>query len=115
MRSFIFTIPSFTSNTRVRGACTSPISWPKPGISVATPHSIGRTSRISAMRESPGSAPSTATGPVAELMRDMSISVTRSSSLRIWPVKQSFVSNVTTSPGLTWSTGSRSGPNDQMT
>jgi hypothetical protein len=44
-----------------------------------------------------------------------SISVTRSSSLRIWPVKQSFVSKVTVSPGWTSSTGSRSGPNDQIT
>src|SRR5437899_381891 len=84
-------------------------------MSVATPHSIGRTSRISAISESPGSAPFTATGPVALLMRDMSIPVTRSSSLRIWPVKQSFVSNVTTSPGSTSSTGWRSGPNDQIT
>ena len=67
------------------------------------------------MSESPGSAPFTATGPVALLIRERSISVTRSSSLRIWPVKQSFVSNVTTSPGSTSSTGSRSGPNDQMT
>src|SRR5437868_5112375 len=84
-------------------------------MSVATPHSIGRTSRISATSESPGSAPFTATGPVAELMRDRSISVTRSSSLRICPVKQSFVSNMTVSPGSTSSTGWRPGPNDQIT
>src|SRR5256714_7423282 len=84
-------------------------------MSVATPHSIGRTSRISATSESPGSAPLTATGPVALLIRERSISVTRSSSLRIWPVKQSFVSKVTTSPGSTSSTGWRSGPNDQTT
>src|SRR4051794_597172 len=91
------------------------MSWPKPGISVATPHSIGRTSRISATSESPGSAPRTATGPVALLIRPRSTSVTRSSSDRIWPVKQSFVSKVTTSPGSTSSTGSRSGPNAQIT
>src|SRR3954469_16287411 len=114
-RSFIRISPSTTSNNRVNGACTSSISWPKPGISVATPHSIGRTSSISATSESPGSAPRTATGPVAPLIRSRSISVTRSSSERIWPVKQSFVSNVTVSPGSTSSTGSRSGPNDQIT
>src|SRR5690242_2815375 len=91
------------------------MSWPKPGMRVATPHSIGRTSRISATSESPGSAPLSATGPVALLIRERSISVTRSSSLRIWPVKQSFVSKVTTSPGSTSSTGWRSGPNDQIT
>src|SRR3954465_13699874 len=84
-------------------------------MSVATPHSIGRTSRISATSESPGSAPRTATGPVALLMRSRSMSVTRSASLRICPVKQSFVSKVTTSPGSTSSTGWRSGPNDQTT
>src|SRR3954471_2090612 len=84
-------------------------------MSVATPHSIGRTSRISAISESPGSAPRTATGPVALSIRSRSMSVTRSSSLRIWPVKQSFVSKVTTSPGSTSSTGWRSGPNDQIT
>src|SRR4051812_4738604 len=114
-RSFIFTTPSRTSKRRVSGERTCSISWPKPGISVATPHSTGRTSRISATSESPGSAPRTATGPVALLIRDRSISVTRSSSLRIWPVKQSFVSKVTTSPGSTSSTGWRSGPNDQIT
>jgi len=114
-RSFIFTTPSFTSNSRVSGDWTWSISCPKPGMSVATPHSIGRTSRISATRESPDSAPSTATGPVALLIRERSISVTRSFSLRIWPVKQSFVSKVTTSPGSTSSTGWRSGPNDQIT
>src|SRR5437764_2563453 len=84
-------------------------------MSVATPHSIGRTSRISTISESPGSAPRTATGPVAPLMRERSISVTRSSSVRIWPVKQSFVSKVTVSPGSTSSTGWRPGPNDQIT
>ena len=114
-RSFILTIPSRTSNRRVSGAWTRWSSCPKPGISVATPHSIGRTSRISATSESPGSAPATATGPVALLIRPRSMPVTRSSSLRIWPEKQSFVSNVTTSPGSTSSTGCRSGPNDQIT
>src|SRR5579884_1200499 len=114
-RSFIFTMPSRTSKSRVTGDRTCSISCPKPGMSVATPHSIGRTSRISATSESPGSAPLTATGPVALLIRERSISVTRSSSLRIWPVKQSFVSKVTTSPGSTSSTGRRSGPNDQIT
>ena len=114
-RSFIRISPSRTSNNRVSGACTCSISWPNPGISVATPQSTGRTSRISATSESPGSAPRTATGPVALLIRSRSISVTRSSSPRIWPVKQSFVSNVTVSPGSTSSTGSRSGPNAQIT
>ena len=114
-RSFMRISPSRTSKIRVSGARTCSISWPKPGMSVATPHSIGRTSRISATSESPGSAPFTATGPVALLIRDKSISVTRSSSERIWPVKQSFVSKVTVSPGSTSSTGSRSGPNDQIT
>src|SRR3954471_6696709 len=114
-RSFIFTTPSCTSNSRVSGDRTWSMSWPKPGIRVATPHSIGRTSRISAMSESPGSAPFTATGPVALLIRERSISVTRSSSLRIWPVKQSFVSNVTVSPGSTSRAGRRSGPKAQTT
>ena len=115
IRSFCRIRPSFTSNSRVSGFCTWSISCPKPGISVATPHSIGRTSRISAISESPGSAPFTATGPVALLIRVMSMPVTRSSSLRICPVKQSFVSKVTVAPGSTSSTGSRSGPNDQIT
>src|SRR5579884_913440 len=114
-RSFIFTMPSRTSKSRVTGDRTCSISCPKPGMSVATPHSIGRTSRISATSESPGSAPLTATGPVALLIRERSISVTRSSSLRICPVKQSFVSKVTTSPRSTSSTAWRSGPNDQIT
>ena len=82
IRSFIFTIPSRTWNIRVTGACTSRSSCPKPGISVATPHSTGRTSRISATSESPGSAPRTATGPVALLMRPRSMSVTRSALAR---------------------------------
>ena len=115
MRSFMRISPSRTSKSRVTGDCTCSISCPKPGMSVATPHSIGRTSRISAINESPGSAPFTATGPVALLIRERSISVTRSSSLRIWPVKQSFVSNVTVSPGSTSRTGRRSGPKDQIT
>jgi hypothetical protein len=72
-RSFIFTIPSRTSNSRVSGACTRSLNYPKPGISVATPHSTGRTSRISATNESPGSAPRTDTGPVALLIRSRSI------------------------------------------
>src|SRR5919201_2170373 len=108
-------VATTTSNNRVTGACTWSISCPKPGISVATPQSIGRTSTISAISESPGSAPLTATGPVALLIRSRSISVTRSSSERIWPVKQSFVSKTTVSPGSTSSTGSRSGPNAQIT
>src|SRR3954453_16756719 len=115
MRSVILISPARTSKIFVNGLSTKSISWPKPGMSVATPHSIGRTSRISATSESPGSAPRTATGPVALLIRPRSFSVTRSASLRIWPVKQSFVSNVTTSPGSTSSTGWRSGPNDQIT
>src|SRR3984893_10141110 len=114
-RSFMRISPSRTSKSRVTGDCTCSISCPKPGISVATPHSIGRTSRISTTSESPGSAPFTATGPGALLIRDRSISVTGSSSLRICPVKQSFVSNVTVSPGSTSRTGRRSGPNDQIT
>ena len=109
------TSPSTTSNSRVSGACTPSISWPKPGISVATPHSTGRTSRISTISESPGSAPLTATGPVALLRREKSTEVTRSSSLRIWPLKQSFVSKVTVSPGSTSRTGSSSGPKAQIT
>src|SRR3954471_13693252 len=115
MRSVILISPSRTSKIFVTGFSTKSMSWPKPGMSVATPHSTGRTSRISAMSESPGSAPRTATGPVALLIRERSISVTRSLSLRICPVKQSFVSNVTVSPGSTSSTGWRSGPNDQIT
>src|SRR3954451_8906603 len=115
MRSVILISPSRTSKIFVTGFSTKSISWPKPGMSVATPHSTGRTSRISATSESPGSAPRTATGPVALLIRERSISVTRSSSLWICPVKQSFVSKVTTSPGSTSSTGWRSGPNDQTT
>src|SRR5712671_2791567 len=114
-RSFILISPSRTSKSRVTGDCTCSISCPNPGMSVATPHSIGRTSRMSTISESPGSAPFTATGPVALLMRERSISVTRSFSLRIWPVKQSFVSKVTVSPGSTSRTGRRSGPNDQIT
>ena len=80
---------------------------------VATPFATGVTSRISTTSESPGSAPRTATGPVAPLTRSKSIAVTRSASLWIWPVKQSFVSKVTTEPGSTSRTGSISGPKPQ--
>src|SRR5262245_50047714 len=114
-RSFISIHPSSTRNIRVTGDPTWSINWPKPGIRHANPTSIGRTSRISATTLSPGSAPRTATGPVALLTRSKSIAVTRSSSLVICPVKQSFVWNVTVSPGSTSSTGWRSGPNDQIT
>src|SRR3954453_17573595 len=114
-RSFISIQPFFTRNMRVTGDSTCSISCPKPGIRHAKPTSIGRTSRISATTESPGSAPRIATGPVALLTRSKSISVTRSCSDVICPVKQSFVSNVTVSPGSTSSTGWRSGPNDQIT
>src|SRR5262249_3988733 len=47
--------------------------------------------------------------------RAKSIEVTRSASDWICPVKQSLVSNVTTAPGSTSRTGSRSGPNAQIT
>src|SRR5919108_3830020 len=53
-RSFISIQPSSTRNMRVTGDSTWSISWPKPGIRQAKPNSIGRTSRISAIRESPG-------------------------------------------------------------
>ena len=86
-----------------------------PGISVANPRSAGRTSSSSTISESPGSAPRTAIGPVAELTRWKSIAVTRSASLWIWPVKQSFVSRVIMEPGSTSSTGSMFGPNAQTT
>src|SRR6476469_5440950 len=114
-RSFISIQPFSTRNSRVTGDSTCSISWPKPGMRHAKPTSTGRTSRISAITESPGSAPRMATGPVALFTRSKSISVTRSSSDAIWPVKQSFVSKVTVSPGSTSSTGWRSGPNDQIT
>ena len=42
IRSFISDPPSSsTSKICVTGDCTCSISWPKPGMSVATPHSIG--------------------------------------------------------------------------
>src|SRR5829696_442033 len=77
---------------------------------VATPWGPGRMSSISTIRLSPGAAPRTATGPVAGLTFEKSISVTRSLSVCIWPEKQSWVSKVTTEPGSTSSTGSISGP-----
>jgi hypothetical protein len=52
---------------------------------------------------------------VALLIRAMSISVTRSSSVRIWPVKQSLVSKHTTAPGSTSTTARRSGAKLQIT
>src|SRR5215831_2818636 len=82
---------------------------------VAKPRGPGRTSSTSTTSESPGSAPRTATGPVALFTREKSIAVTRSASDAICPVKQSFVSNVRTAPGSTSSTGSRSGPKLQIT
>ena len=82
---------------------------------VATPLRSGATSRSSTVSESPGSAPRTAIGPVAELIRSKSMSVTRSSSVLIWPVKQSFVSSLTTAPGLDLEHRLEVGPNDQMT
>src|SRR5918997_1918188 len=77
---------------------------------VPTPCGPGLMSRISTIKLSPGSAPRTATGPVAGLTRSKSISVTRSLSVCIWPEKQSWVSKVTTSPGSTSRTGFISGP-----
>src|SRR4051794_14794289 len=115
IRSFIRTVSPSTSNTNVTGESTSAMSWPNSGMIVAKPRGPGRTSRSSTTSESPGSAPFTATGPVALFTRAKSIAVTRSSSDAIWPVKQSFVSNVTTAPGSTSSTGSRSGPKPQIT
>src|SRR5580765_1672147 len=82
---------------------------------VAKPFGPGRMSSSSTTSESPGSAPFTATGPVALFTREKSIAVTRSSSDWICPVKQSLVSNVTTAPGSTSSTGSRCGPKPQIT
>src|SRR5437763_7999076 len=82
---------------------------------VAKPRGPGRTSSSSTTSESQGSAPFTATGPVALFTRAKSIAVTRSSSDAIWPVKQSLVSNVTTAPASTSSTGSSSGPKPQIT
>src|SRR5580765_2732878 len=82
---------------------------------VAKPFGPGRMSSSSTTSESPGSAPFTATGPVALFTREKSIAVTRSSSDWICPVKQSFVSNVITAPGSTSSTGSRCGPKPQIT
>ena len=82
---------------------------------VAKPRGPGRTSSSSTTSESPGSAPRTATGPVALLTREKSMSLTRSASDWICPVKQSFVSKRTVAPGSTSSTGSRSGPKPQIT
>src|SRR5215213_27888 len=79
-------------------------------IMVATPWGPGLMSRISTIRLSPGSASRTATGPVAGLTFEKSMSVTRSFSVWIWPEKQSWVSNVTTAPGSTSRTGLISGP-----
>jgi hypothetical protein len=115
IRSFIRTMSPSTWNICVTGERTWPISWPNPGMIVATPLATGFTSMISTISESPGSAPRTATGPVAPFTRSKSISVTRSLSLWIWPVKQSFVSKVTTAPGSTSSTGSISEPKPQTT
>src|SRR5436305_7742151 len=115
IRSFIRTVSPSTSNTNVTGESTSAISWPNSGMIVANPRGPGRTSSSSTTSESPGSAPFTATGPVALFTRAKSIAVTRSSSDAIWPVKQSLVSNVTTAPGSTSSTGSSSGPKPQNT
>ena len=108
--SFMWIQPSSTRNSRVTGALTWSISCPKPGIRQAKPTSIGRTSRISATSESPGSAPLTATGPVALLTRSKSISVTRSSSDVICPVKQSFVSKRDDCSGLDLEHGLEVGP-----
>src|SRR5215218_10534425 len=108
--SLKWTTPSRTGNTLVTGDPTMSMSWPNSGMMVATPWGPGRMSRISTIRLSPGSAPRTATGPVAGLTFEKSISVTRSLSVCIWPEKQSWVSKVTTESGLTSSTGFISGP-----
>src|SRR6266508_4901144 len=115
IRSFILTVSPSTSNTNVTGASTSSINWPNSGMIVAKPFGPGRTSSNSTTSESPGCAPFTATGPVSLFTREKSIDVTRSSSDWICPVKQSFVSKVTTAPGSTSSTGSSSGPKPQIT
>src|SRR4051794_17569553 len=109
------TVSPSTSKTNVTGESTSAISCPNSGMIVAKPRGPGRTSSSSTTSESPSSAPLTATGPVALFTREKSIAVTRSSSDAIWPVKQSFVSKVTTAPGSTSSAGSSSGPKPQIT
>ncbi len=90
MRSVMWIVSPSTRKTCVSGDRTCSISWPMPGMSVAKPRSTGRTSSSSTTSESPGSAPRTAIGPVALLTRSKSISVTRSASVWIWPVKQSL-------------------------
>ena len=92
-RSFMWMIPSSTRKIRVTGLCTFEISCPKPGMIIAAPRGPGLISSSSTTSESPGSAPRTAIGPVAELSRSRSSEPKRSDSFVTCPLKQSFSSS----------------------
>src|SRR5579863_8715382 len=80
---------------------------------IAAPCSFGRMSSNVTDSVSPGSAPRTPIGPVAEFTRVRSSFSRVSDSLCTCPVKQSHVSISMTVPGSTITTGSRSASNDQ--
>ena len=72
--SFMCTTPSSTRKILVVGEATWSMSWPHPGMHIAAPRGPGRTSSRLTDSVSPGSAPITPMGPVAEFTRVRSIS-----------------------------------------
>ena len=104
------TAPSSSHGTR-NGSVKTSARKPNPGMTQFTPNAGVSKSTSSTSRTSPGSAPSTKTGPVSGCARPSS---KRPQSAWVlarvsWPSRPSRVSSVTTSPGATRATGSRSG------
>src|SRR5262245_55902267 len=81
---------------------------PKPGITAVQPQPDGVNDSILTLSASPGSAPSTRTGPVTGLTRPKSSPSTSATddSGDSCPPEASTVSNSTASPGATVRTGS---------
>ena len=90
----------------------SSASSPKPEIEAVQPQSAGVKSSRSTWSVSPGSAPSTATGPVTWSTRSKSrvASALVVESAVIWPFEASRQSKSTTSPEPTWQSAGWPGP-----
>ena len=102
--------PCRPSRRVMRSACSSKssVSRPKPGKLAVQPQSPGWKSSSSISSVSPGSAPSTAIGPLTWSTREKSTAF-RSSTVELavsWPLPASLASNSTTPPLATVAIGS---------
>ena len=100
--------PGVVSKIRRYGSVKSSASSPSPGRIAVQPQPLVWMSRISTASVSPGSAPSTYTGPASGYTRSQSSPAITlvSESGPIWLSETSRVSNTTVSPSATVSTGS---------